>query len=103
MAVVQRVAADVEVLAVDVERRDLDPRYDADPGQRRGGRQRLVDAGDRVVIGQRQQLDPGGMRGVDHRGRRERAVAGERVRLEVEDGRHAAGGSIARVRAIGEP
>ena len=57
VVVVEQVAADVEVLALAVERRDLGRRDDGDAVEVVGDVQRLGDAVDRVVIGQREQLD----------------------------------------------
>ena len=59
---VEQVAADVEVLALAVERRDLGGRDDGDAVEVVGDVQRLGDAVDRVVVGQREQLDAGRVR-----------------------------------------
>ena len=55
-AVVDPVAEHVQVLVRAVDRRDLGGRHHAHPVDGAGG-QRLVDAVDRVVVGQREQLD----------------------------------------------
>ena len=48
-------------------------------------RERLVDAVDGVVVGQREQLDVGSRGVLDHADDRKVAVGVERVRLQVED------------------
>ena len=48
------------------------------------GGERLVDAVDRVVVGQREQLHPGRGGVLDHLGGRQLAVGVERMRLEIE-------------------
>ncbi len=48
------------------------------------GAQRLGDAGDGVVVGEREQLDPGARGAIDHLGGLERAVGVGGVRLQVE-------------------
>ena len=82
---IELVAEDVQVLVLAVHARELGRGGQAD-AVLAGGGERLVDAGDRVVVGQREQLDPGrgGLR--DDLGRRERPVGLGRVRLEVEGG-----------------
>jgi hypothetical protein len=50
----------------------------------RARRQRLVHAGHRVVVGQREQAHAGGGGVLHHLGGRELAVGVERVRLQVE-------------------
>ena len=85
--VVEQVAADVQVLALAVERRDLGGRDERDAVVG-GGVERLGDAVDRVVIGQREQLDAGGGRARDHLGGRQRAVALGGVGLQVEGRGH---------------
>ena len=85
MVVVDRVGADVQVLVDPVERADLDAGDDADRAAARGRRgERGVDAGDGVVIGQREQLDAGVGRRLDDLRGRERTVARGRVGLEIE-------------------
>ena len=84
VVVVEQVAADVEVLALAVERRDLGGRDDGDAVDVVGDVERLGDAVDRVVIGQREQLDAGRVGAADDVGRGERAVARGRVGLKVE-------------------
>ena len=92
MVVVDRVAEDVEVLVIGVERRELGRRDEADAVHARRG-QRLVDAVDGVVVGQREQLDPVRGRARDDVSRRERPVADRGMRLQVELGpAHAASG-----------
>ena len=60
-----QVAEDVEVLAVVVERRELDGGDHAEAASR-ARLQRLVDAVHRVMVGQRQQLDARVGRGRHH-------------------------------------
>ena len=57
VVVVDAVAEDVEVLALAVDRRELGRRARARRPCARAGRERLVDAVDRVMVGQREQLD----------------------------------------------
>jgi hypothetical protein len=84
--VVDAVAEDVQVVAVPVERGDLGRGDDAHAVLAAGG-ERLVDAVDRVVVGQREQLHPGGRRPGHDFGRGQRAVGVKRMRLQVERGR----------------
>jgi hypothetical protein len=81
--VVDPVAEDVQVLVVAVDRGDLRRGYHADPVHGAGG-EGLVHAVDRVVVGQREQLDagPGGV--LHHLSGRQIAVRMERMRLKVE-------------------
>jgi hypothetical protein len=67
--VVDEVAEDMDVLALPVERGELDGGHESDAASR-ARLERLVDAVHRVMVGQRQQLDArvGGRR--DHRARR---------------------------------
>jgi hypothetical protein len=83
--VVEVVAEDVEVLVVAVQGGELGGGDEADALGLRGF-ERLVDPGDRVVVGEREQLDAGVRGGADDLGGRERAVGVRRVRLEVEGG-----------------
>jgi hypothetical protein len=83
VAMVDAVAEDVEILVRRVDRRDLDRGHDADPDLARGG-QRLLDSVDRVVVGEREHLDPGRRRPTHDLRRRERPVGVRRVRLQVE-------------------
>ena len=79
------VAEDVHVLVGVPQRADLDRRND--PHAMVGpGAQRLSDAGDRVVVGQREQLDAGLCGCGDDVGWVEDAIRARRVRLEVEGG-----------------
>ena len=89
IAVVDQVAQDVQLLVGLVHRGQLRRRHhlDARLGSRR---QRLLDARDRVVVGQRQQLYSGRGRGAHDRGRRQFAVGVQRVRLQVERRSHRA-------------
>ncbi len=80
VVVVDAVAEDVEVLPEIVDGRQLDRRHEVDLARARG-RERLVDAVDRVVVRERQQLDPRGRRGGHDGGRLERSVRARRVRL----------------------
>ena len=57
------------------------------PPEARGRGERLVDAGDRVVVGQREQLDARVERAGDDLRGREHAVARGRMGLEIERGR----------------
>ena len=83
VAVVDAVAEDVEVLVGAVDRRDLGRGDDRTPCSRAGG-ERLVDAVDGVVVGQRQQLDAGGGGVGDDLGGRQLAVGVDGMGLEVE-------------------
>ncbi len=79
-AVVDPVAEHVQVLVLAIDGRDLGGRDD--PHAMHGaGRECLVDAVDRVVVGQRKQLHAreGGV--LDHLGSRQLAVGMKRVRL----------------------
>ncbi len=79
-AVVDSVAEDVQVLVGAVDGRDLGGGHDpnAVDGARGEG---LVDAVDRVVVGQRKQLHTGRGGVLDHLGGRQLAVGVERMRL----------------------
>ena len=63
---VDEVAEDVQVLALVVERGELDRRHHAEAASR-ARLQRLVDAVHRVMVGERQQLHARVGRGRDHR------------------------------------
>ena len=96
--VVDPVAEDVQVLIGPVHRGDLHRGNETDP-RRLGGRARLVDPVHRVVVGERQQLDPRpGGRG-DHLGRRELPVRDGGMRLQIEGGRLAHGAASCLVEA----
>ena len=85
VGVVDAVAEDMEVFVVAVDGRQLGGGDDANRAAGRvGGRQRLGDAVDRVVVAEREQLDARGGRAGDDLGRRQRAVRARRVRLQVE-------------------
>ena len=99
VGVVDAVAEDVEVLAERVDGRELDRRHDGDRVALGGG-QRLGHAVDRVVVGEGEQPHAGSGRRGDDGGRFERPVRADRVRLEVEGRRAAAGahpGSLSEV------
>ena len=82
---VDPVAEDMQVLEVPVDRRDLGCRHHAHAVDR-ARRERLVDAVDGVVVGQREQVyaRPGGV--LDYLGSRQLAVRMQRMRLEIESG-----------------
>ena len=82
---VELVAEDVQVLVLAVDARELGGAGQADAVLARGG-ERLGHAGDRVVVGQREQLDARGGRLRDHLGRRQRAVGLRRMGLQIERG-----------------
>jgi hypothetical protein len=83
----------VEILGAPVERRDLDPGDEPD-APTLGFGCGLGDAVDRVMVGEREQLDARLRRRRDNRGRRERAVAVQRMALQVEGGRIRLGTAI---------
>ncbi len=78
--VVDPIPEDVQVLVLAVDRRDLRGRHHANAVDGARG-QRLVDAVDRVVIGQREQLDARSGGVLDDLRGRQIAVRMERVRL----------------------
>ena len=82
---VELVAEDVQVLVLAVDARELGGAGQADAVLARGG-ERLGHAGDRVVVGQREQLDARRGRLRDHLGGRQRAVGLGRMGLEIEGG-----------------
>jgi hypothetical protein len=87
VVVVEAVAEDVQVLELVLHAGDLRRRHDRDAADGLCGRDRLVDAVDRVVVGQREQLDAGLLGEADDLGGGQRAVGVDRVRLQVERGR----------------
>ena len=77
---VDPVAEHVQVLVVAVNRRDLGGGDHPDPVHGARG-ERLVDAVDGVVVGQRKQLHSGKGRVLHHLSSRQRSIGVERVRL----------------------
>ena len=82
---IELVAEDVQVLVLAVDARELGGGREADAVLARRGL-RLRDAGDRVVVGQRQQLDAGRCGSRDDLGGRQRAIRLRRMRLQIEGG-----------------
>ena len=74
VGVVELVAEDVQVLVLAVDGGQLGGRAENAMPWSRGGGARLGHAVDRVVVGQREQLDAGGGRMRDHVGGRQGAV-----------------------------
>jgi hypothetical protein len=77
---IDSVPEDVQVLVLTVDRLDLGGRHHADAVTGARG-QRLVNAVDRVVVGQREQLDARPRGVLDDLRRRQLAVRMERMRL----------------------
>jgi hypothetical protein len=75
----------VQVLVLAVDARQLGGAGQAEAVLVRGG-ERLGDAGDRVVVGQREQLDARCCRVRDDLGRWQRTVGLRRMGLQVERG-----------------
>ena len=87
-AVVDPVAEHMQVLVLPVHRRDLRGGHDPHTVNGTGG-ERLIDAVDGVVIGERKQLDPGRRGVLDDLGSRKRPIRMERMGLKIEaGGRH---------------
>ena len=99
-AVVDPVAEHMQVLVLPVHGRDL--RGGHDPHTVNGaGSERLIDPVDRVVIGEREQLNPRRRGVLDDLGSRKRPVRMERVGLKIErrgrhGGHHSSGGPCRR-------
>ena len=101
VVVVDAVAEHVQVLVAAEHRRDLGRGDDRHAVLGAGG-DRLVDAVDGVVVGQRQQLDSGGRRVRDDLRGRQRPVGVQRVGLKLV-GREAHGARGYRARARFRP
>jgi len=71
---------DLDPVLMDAE---LDPGHEAEPEAIRRGLC-LGDAGERVVIGERESDDAGAMGRFDGGGRRRSAIRGRRVRVQVD-------------------
>ncbi|MDQ3609456.1 MAG: hypothetical protein M3459_11225 [Actinomycetota bacterium] len=85
--VVDRVGNHVQLLVSAVDSGELHGGHHAHALAPPAG-QRLPDPIHRVVVGQREHLDPGRGGAGDHLGGLQRAVGARRVRLAVEGGRH---------------